>query len=312
MKKIISEEITPSFIQEYNSTIRQELFALPVAPELVATVHGLELYSSENLKHKYIESMYNISKIAPVAKDIERLINHGKIIPCWINNGLFKLAIFKKLASRSEQGTAAFFSLTTKQIYILMDNNISWGFAKDKFLSDLMLHELMHMASDRFRNKFISKFWDEFISYYTVLFEEIFKTHGNNINEDVKVIVRFLFKNFEYSGQNSTSLTKYLELINQSFRSKTNLNEDGFNSVLTDFYHYVSLFFKDLNELYKTLHKFSNIYRGLSLGYLKGLGVRNDDSFCGQEFFYPSEVIAMYVEYYKGSPSKPFSMIKQL
>jgi hypothetical protein len=40
--------------------------------------------------------------------------------------------------------------------------------------------------------------------------------------------------------------------------------------------------------------------------------MRNDQSFCGQEFFYPSEVIAMYIEFYKGNLSKPFNAIKQL
>ncbi len=80
--------------------------------------------------------MHSISKVKPVVKDIERLINQEKIIPCWINRGLFKLAIFKKLAPRSEQGTCAFFSMSSHQIYILMDNNIKWGFAKDKWLAD--------------------------------------------------------------------------------------------------------------------------------------------------------------------------------
>lgn len=304
-------EITPEIIQECNATLQQELFALPIAPTLVASLHGMELYSSESLRNKYINSMYNISKVKPVASDIERLINIEKIIPCWINKGIFRLGIFKKLASRSEQGIAAFFSMTSKQIFILMDNNISWGFAKDKVLADLMLHELMHMASDKFKTKFVSMFWDEFVKYYTALFEEIFKTQGN-INEEVKLIIRFLFKNFEYGHHNSGTLTKYLGLVNQCFRKKSILDEQEFNSVLTDFYHYISLYFKDINALYSNLRKFSHIYRGLTEGYLRGLNMKNDQSFCGQEFFYPSEVIAMYIEFYKGSLSKPFNAIKQL
>lgn len=304
-------EITPEFVQECNLQLQKELFALPIAPELVARLHGMELYSSENLRNKYIDAMYNISKVKPVAKDIERLINIEKIIPCWINNGIFKLGIFKKLASRADQSTAAFFSMDTKRIYILMDNNISWGFAQDKVLADLMLHELMHMASDKFKNKFIGMFWNEFILYYTALFEEIFKTKGN-IQEEIKLIIRFLFKNFEYGQHNSGTLTKYLNLINQCFRKKSYLNENEFNSVLTDFYHYIALYFKDMNALYSQLRKFVHIYRGLTQGYLRGLEMRNDQSFCGQEFFYPSEVIAMYIEFYKGNLSKPFNAIKQL
>lgn len=307
-----SLELTPEFVQECNLDLQMELFALPIAPTKIASIYGMDLYSSDNLRDKYTNAMYKISKVKPVAADIERLIKSGKIIPCWINKGIFRLGIFKKLAARSEQGIAAFFSMDTKQIFILMDNNIDWGFAKDKVLADLMLHELMHMASDRFKGKFIGTFWNEFVLYYSALFQEIFKTQDNNISEEVKLIIRFLFKNFEYGRHNSGTLTKYLNLVNQCFRKKSILNENEFNSVLTDFYHYIALYFKDINSLYKQLRKFSHIYRGLTEGYLRGLQMKNDQSFCGQEFFYPSEVIAMYIEFYKGSLNKPFKVIKQL
>ncbi len=68
----------------------------------------------------------------------------------------------------------------------------------------------------------------------------------------------------------------------------------------------------DINTLYSQLRKFPHIYSGLLKGYKNGLGVINNQSFCSQEFFYPSEVMAMYMELHKGSLSKPFSIIKKL
>jgi hypothetical protein len=272
----------------------------------------MELYSSKNLREKYVNAMYKISKVKPVAPDIERLINQGKVVPCWINKGIFRLAIFKKLAPFSDQGIAGFFTPKTKQVFVLMDNNIKWGFAKDKVLANLMLHELMHMASDKFKNNFISKFFTEFINYYNSMFEEIFKTHDHNITNESKMITRFLFKNFEYKDYTSSDLEKYIKLVSTSFRGKSSLSEEQFNSVLTDFYHYIKLYFKDLNALHNQIRKFTHIYSGLTKGYTNGLNVINNMSFCSQELFYPSEIIAMYIELYKGSPSKPFSVIKKL
>lgn len=304
--------ISPQFVQEYNATIQQELFALPFAPKKVATLNGMELYSSQNLKDKYIRAMYKISKVKPVAPDIERLIDQGKVVPCWINKGIFRLAVFKKLAPYSDQGIAGFFTPKTQQVFILMDNNIKWGFAKDKVLSNLMLHELMHMASDKFKNNFISMFFKEFINYYNALFSEIFKTGDNNISNESKMITRYLFKNYEYRDSTSAELEKYIKLLNSLFRSKSSLTSDEFSQILTDYYHYIKLYFQDLNSLHSQIRKFSHIYRGLTSGYTNGLDVINNMSFCSQELFYPSEVIAMYIELYKGSPSKPFSVIKKL
>ncbi len=314
MIKIILDDVNidTQFIQEYNATIQQELFALPIAPKKVASLQGMNLYSSKSLKKKYINSMYNISKIKPIAKDIERLINNEKIVPCWVNKGIFRLAVFKIFAGYSSQGIAGFFSPKTKQIFILMDNNIKWGFAKDKWLSNLMLHELMHMASDKFKNSFIRIFWGEFLSYYKIMFEEIFKTHGFDINNETKMFVRFLFKNFEYKKHSSGTIKKYLDLISRNLRKKSTLTEDEFNSVLSDFYHFIKLYFSDLNSLFNQLKKFKHIYAGLTKGYEAGLGVTNNLSFCSQELFYPSEVTAMFIELYKGPQTKLFSIIKKL
>lgn len=306
------EPISPQFIQEYNATIQQELFALPIAPKKVATLQGMDLYSSDSLKDKYINAMYNISKVKPVAKDIERLIHQNKIVPCWINRGIFRLAIFKKLAPYSSQGIAGFFTPKTKQVFILMDNNIKWGFAKDKWLSSLMLHEMMHMASDKFRNQFIKTFWTELLSYYASMYADIFKTKGYNIVEETKLLIRFLFKNFEFGNHSSSTVKKYVDLVNSNFRKKSTMTETEFSIVLADFYNYIKLYFADLNQLFSQLRNYTHIYSGLKKGYTQGLGISNNESFCSQELFYPSEVIAMQIELYKGSLSKHFSVIKKL
>ena len=314
MIKIILDDVNIStkFIQEYNATIQQELFALPIAPKKVASLQGMNLYSSDSLKKKYIDSMYNISKVKPVAKDIERLVNNEKIVPCWVNKGIFRLAIFKVFAPYSSQGIAGFFTPKTKQIFILMDNNVKWGFAKDKWLSNLMLHEMMHMASDKFKNNFIKLFWSEFLSYYKILYEEIFKTHGSDITNETKLLIRFLFKNFEYKKHTSGTIKKYLSLISKNLRAKSTLKEDEFSDILSDFYHFIKLYFTNLNSLFNQLDNFKHIYSGLTKGYEAGLSVTNNLSFCSQELFYPSEVTAMFIELYKGPQSKLFSIIKKL
>ena len=220
-------------------------------------------------------------------------------------------AMFKTFGKREQSGILGFFNPTSKQIFLLIDNNITWGFGKDQILANLMIHEMMHMASDKFKNSFISMFFKEFLSYYKATFKHIFKT-TDDIDQECKLIIRFLFKKFEYGKSTSSDLEKYLKLISFNFRGKTLMNDNEFNSTLTDFYHYIKLYFKDINSLFNQLKNFQHIYSGMEQGYIKGLGVKNNSSFCSQELFYPSEIIAMYVELSKRSLSKPFAIIKKL
>lgn len=303
--------INPQIVEEYNSTIQQELFALPVNPEKVASLEGFDLYSSEYLRNKYINAMYNISKVKPIAGNLEKLVNRGTIIPCWINRGILRLAIFKRYATYAEKGMAGFYHPKSGRVYILMDNNINWGFASDKFLADLMLHELMHLASDRFKNSFISMFYKELLQYYNAMFEHIFSTKGDTF-PDTKILIRFLFKNFEYKQHTEGDLKKYLTIVTKLLSGKSNYHQEVFNSTLSDFYHFLVLSLKDMNTLYNKVRQFNHIYSGLLKGYSKGLNVVNNQSFVSQELIYPSEVISMYAELYKGTPSKCLSVIKKL
>ena len=59
--------------------------------------------------------MYGVNKVKPVAKDIERLIESKKVVPCWMNKGLFRLVLFKGLAPRHNQSTLGFYTPKTKQ-----------------------------------------------------------------------------------------------------------------------------------------------------------------------------------------------------
>jgi len=304
--------LTPQFIEDYNGSIQQELFALPIFPDKVATLYGMELYSSESLRKKYINAMYKISKVKSIAPDIERLVNQGKIVPCWINKGMFRLAMFKFMAPRSETGTLGFFTPKTQQIFLLMDNNISFGFANDKVLADLMIHEMMHMAANKFKNVFVKQTWNIVLNYYKAAFGYIFK--AENIENECKLIIRFLFKNFEFNtkGDISKFYEKYLTLVSSSFRKKSELKEDEFSEHLTNFYHFIKLYHYDKEGLFKQLRKFEHIRRGLYKGYEDGLRVKNNMSFCVQELFFPSEVVCMYIELYKGKVPNLYSMIKKL
>lgn len=308
------EEITNEFLEECNKQLQQELFALPINTYEVANLDGWKLYSSDSLKRKFIESMYKISRSNPIAKDVEKMVGKSKIIPCWINKGLFGLLLFKAFAPKGTQGILGFYYPKEDQIYLLIDNNISFGFASNTRLSNLMIHESIHMSASHMKNNFIILFTPEFTAYYTAMVEFIFKTDGE-INKEVTTLFNFLFKNFEF--KNVKNLKPFFEIYHKLmfdlFRNKSKLGTEEFDKTLLDFMNFIRLYFRDINGFISSLRNYTHIYRGLLSGYEKGLKVRNTTSLCIQELFFPSEIICIYSELCgKGQMSKIYRAFRSI
>ncbi len=297
-ERFLSDDIiTDEFIEECNQQLQQELFALPFNTYEVANLDGWKLYSSDSLKRKFSESMYKVSRTKPIAKEIEDLVYKNTIVPCWINKGIFRLAIFKIFAPTGSKTVLGFYIARHDQIYLLMDNSMSFGFASNIKLANLLIHESMHMAATHMKGRFLSLFNNEITEFYKAMAEHIFKTKGD-ITKEAKILTNFLFKKFEFSKEhNVRAFTNlYFKLMDKLFRKRSMLDDGEFDQVLTDYVNFVRLYFRDINRFVKSLRSNSHIYRGLLIGYEKGLKVRNNVSLCIQELFFPSEIICMYSE----------------
>ena len=78
-----------------NKEYLDEIFALPVNLKSVGTVSGFELYSSDSLKDKFIESLEK-SNYAGIFKGIRTLVNNGTIVPAFGTRNLFRFIMVKK------------------------------------------------------------------------------------------------------------------------------------------------------------------------------------------------------------------------
>lgn len=308
---LLDDIITDEFIEECNIQLQQELFVLPIHTYEVANLGGWKLYSSDSLKRKFIQVMHKISRTKSVAENIESMIMKQVVVPCWINKGIFRLALFKLFASKGAKSTAGFYTAKENQIYILLDNNISYGFASSIELANILLHESMHMSAKHMGRRFFTLFSSEISSFYTAMIEYIFKTSGN-ISKEISSLVKFL-STYELSSVRSYQIfTKsYTKLLDNSFRSKTKLNDNEFDEALFKYINFIRLYFRDENSFVRGLRDHVEIYRGMLVGYQKGLRVKNNISLCIQELFFPSEIIAMYAELCsKGKLSKIYKAFR--
>ncbi len=298
-----------SYITQCNEQHLEELWTVPWNTYHAATLDGMKLYSSSGLKSSFCEAMEKHKKTKNISKKIIELVDSKKIVPAWMNKGIFSLSIFKIFAPIGSQSIMGFYTPNENQIYLLMDNNITFGYASNNVLAELLLHESMHMASHQLRTRYHNIFSEELTKYYSALFKTLFGISGN-IDRESKAIYNFLFKNCEYqnltAGKIKTVIEKYTTLLVKFFMDKTTLDHKVFKEVITEYMTMIKLYFANINVFIASIKKYHRIYRGMKVAYVQGLGVKNTKSLCIQELVFPSEVICMYSELTRGVSSKVY------
>ena len=305
------------FVDNYNKQYIEELWTLPWNTFHVASLDGMKLYSSEGLKDGFCAAMAKDKRTKKISDKIRMLVDKNKVVPAWLNKGIFSLSIFKIFAPIGTKSIMGFYTAKGDQIFLLMDNNITFGYTSNTILSELLIHESMHMSSSHLKKSFQRTFSKELTSYYSTLYKKLFDISGN-IDKEAKMVYSFLFKEFEYKtmsvGSMNSVIVKYTDLLVKLFNKKTGLEFDKFQEILVQYMTMIKLYFVNLDGFVSSIRNFIQIYRPMKDAYVEGLKVKNDKSLCIQELIYPSEVISMYAELAKpGSISnvyKAFGGIK--
>lgn len=293
--------------------IQQEIFALPVGNKLVATVDGMKLYSNKSLKENYIKAMESVKETKPFVNEISDLVNREKIVPCWMNKGLLKLIAYKVYAPISVKGILGFYHPEHKKLFLLIDNNVFFGFAPNKFLSVLTVHESTHMFAHEQPSKFLSNFEKEMEQWYYHFFVDYFDLDISKKDFVAKEIVDYLFKKVERVSTDRISsrmIKGYQELITKLCKPITTLSEDDFNQRLNNMLTMIRIFSDDPNAFMKVYTRYKSLVNSMYEAYKHAFGFRNLTTLCVQELIYPSEVASIYVEVTK--PSKIKTMFKRL
>lgn len=279
--------------------IQQELFALPTNNKLVATVDGTKLYSNDKLKKKYIEALEDSRQTKKYSKGFERLIDEGKIVPCWLSKGLLGFIAYKIFAPFSVKGILAFFHPESKKFYIIIDNNVSIGVASNTMLGKLTLHESMHMVAHKNPNSFLKLFDDELSSWYYHFLKNVFKLEEKNIpkNLDFGKPIKYVFRNVEINMSISNSVFKnYSKMVSNLCKPYTTLEEDEFEQTLTDLITLPRVYYMNFDSFMQIVKKYENIVKPMYDAYNDAFGIKSTSTFCIQELLYPSEIISIYAE----------------
>lgn len=284
-----------------SNQIQQEVFALPINNKLVATIDGNKLYSNDSLRNSYIEAMESMESTKNISSEIKRLVEKRKIVPCWLNKGVLRLIAYKVFAPSSVKGISGFYHPTANKLFLLIDNNIMFGYAPNKFLATLTVHEMTHMYAHEQPRKFLNLYMNELESWYYHFLVDYLDLDISKKDLVVKDLVNFLFRKIErdYDGPKRSAFKEYHKRIMNLCKPLTTMDEMTFNRSLDDLIMFCTIFSRNQNDFIKVYRNYKKLVQAMYEAYKHAFGLRNLTTLCIQELLYPSEVASIYTEVIK-------------
>lgn len=263
-----------------------ELFALPINVKSIGKVYGQEMHTSDNLKERFIQAIKDSDN--RLLDNIEDLVNKGKVIPTFSSKSLISF-FFKKFPWNSSgdiKTMFAFYDDVSDKVFILIDNNSNFfGITPNSEISDLLVHELMHVYAKKRSKDYLKLFGPELNKYYSYAFERIFGAtlSAKEVDSIISTLaIKFEFKNFGYKN--------LFMLLYNSFKNKTKLKDSDLKILITNYCFALHYFMNGDEKMFTQKYFiFENYY---TIAYKKVFGVDVKDKDCFQEMFITSEVIA--------------------
>ena len=278
-----------------------EFFALPVGNSEVKNSLGLSLYTNPNLKNKYIEIVYNSSKTKKIAKYIENMVDKEKITPVWLNKNIMTTLVYKVFGpnekERIKKDAYAFYSSSDHKIFIFIDNAMSFGFTDNQLLTDLTVHETMHMGAGELKSRYLKLFEDELDLYYDNLFRKYFAIPVN-VKIDTKLIMEWIFKNFESNASISGSVIyKYRDFLHKNIKDLSSLDAKTLDEKIKNYILSIYLALSGrISDIIKNA-KFNEVSLSVRQAYSDAFKINPPtNNFYIQELYACSEVISMLSE----------------
>lgn len=272
-----------------------ELFAPPRGQlELVVKMGGINIYTSPTLKQNFIKAMAKTSRVAPIVKTLEKLINKGEFFPCYLTD-----KISRSLLRRQPPEFKGFAGTTFgKYILVYVENEANiFGFASNNELSITTLHELIHRASNEFPTQFLNMFMSELTIYYHFYWSKIFSLEQKKVDvKKIKEIISFIYR----FKRDNKGLVTYHKLLTEAFKDASTLEAQVFDKLVQQYIVMIKIIWKamdshtpDLIEktTYANRHFISPLYTAYKMTF--GINVKHMKELCYQELYSPSEIIAI-------------------
>ena len=294
-----------------------EIFAAPKGDlQVVMTYGSIPIYTSDALKKKFIKAMTKTSRVGPVIKTIEKLMNKGEFTPCYLTDRVIKM-----LLKKQPPQLKGFVGVTMgKDILIFVDNEANiFGFASNNELSITSLHELIHKAAQKFPQAFFQTFKSELTIFYHFYWSRIFSLDQRKVDvKKVQDMVSFIFFKGEFGRYDNKTLSTYHSKLIELFNEATTLETRQFQKIVQDYIVLIKIIWKARQTgapslIEKAVYAYKHLIGPLYTSYKQtfGINVKHIKEMCYQELYAPSEVISLPA-LVKSPSQKVYSFVNKL
>lgn len=285
----------------------QEFVSMPFSLTIETTIDGINFYSSDNLKSKFVQAFEKSSKGNHIAKEIGKLVEQKLITPCYLSKNLFSF-IRRKLFSGPEKYILAFYHVDEKKVIVLIENKVSiFGTAANNTLVSTTMHESMHLAAGLHLSGFMRIFKRHLRTYYTEFISEYFAVDNPTMSK-VDSLIKYI-SNFEKQGPDfvNKNLSDYFHFFTKLFLEETSLSNKEFEDRLTKMIVALKLFIVHMPTFINNIRNYNMLLSSLNRAYENAFSNKNTFTTPIQELMTLSEIACVLSEM---SPKE--SSIKQI
>lgn len=286
-----------------------EFFAGPIGHlEKAGLYKGYALYTSNDLKDKFITSYENSVYNDYNSTKIRKLVDENILIPVFSTRSMIKFFIVRPILKYTSEVVFGFLDRENKKIYILIDSSADiFGMSLDEEISTTTIHEIIHYIASKNPRQFLSLFIKELCKYYIYVYGSIF--YCKNLNEkDVIPIITKLLMRFETSDKGIVN-HEFQNILTKYLFKKSDLNESDFSKVARSYEHTIFLYYSDNFKCFE--YPWVYFHKIHQEGFKEVFGYNTYNKICYQEAINPSEVICSisHLPFIKTKIIKSFNMI---
>ena len=275
----------------------REMAFVPIKLKKVDTLWGHDVYSSKNLRKKFLTAVAQQKYSKPIYKNIENLTEKGIIIPCYSSKNIVQLAL-KKIFRKSGFPFAAIYSGSHNKVFITFEPNTKYlVYARDKWLSILLLHELIHLSSANLPG-FFNLHRQTFVKYFNHVINDYFDIEISSVKAEK--IAKFFYDQAIADGTLSAQRKQLIGFLEKNIGvelSKNHMEDRTIKNFIGAAYLYYVNDVKYLKLYDEGKGIVNDLAASLEFAYKK-IGIPfNPSNIYAQEIFYPSEIICMECMY---------------
>jgi len=279
---------------------------------------GDYVYTSDNVKQKFLESIKSQDTFRPILNKIVNLIETDRIVGVYVKVGLINKIIYHFFKNKKKFAESrfilAFYDFKSNKVFCLVENiNNTNYWKKQEALSLVILHELQHQTSVIFPKLFLTIHNEALTVYFKQFFMNFFDI--SITDKEAKKFYDWLHYYFENKEGQETDihLKDYVHLMISILHPYTKKNKN-LKLFVNGFFEALLMYIKSPSNYAKAVHDKSffayKLFDSLNRSY-KALNIKIQvHSLCIQEVIFPSEVICIESEY--NTKSRHFELVKKI